>query len=547
MEYSTIVKKYINNIRELCTYTVPSSFKGTTMESVGHVFMKLTDNNFEEYSFARNELYSILLDFICDVIKELDKQKKFVVQKFNRGTTHVLWVFNCIDKVLYVIKKFGIPTMETDICKDSFARITNAKKSVYVSLVESAAGSYIINANNDLNELSLKEFIIQFWGEQEYIEFINAEKQIEKYAEINLGYKVIKGLTSTSTDSFYRFLFAYIWGERFRTIIKQYNTRGNIRPEEVKILNRNFYDNEGYKAITGGNHFSESMITAEWLFYSVANATSVDLTFVAMGYFKAFEQVLYDYIIQHRNEDRKIRKVYCKATEKKPDKIFLNETSIKQNWINTMLDSLLTFLEDNTDLFLPEISEETREYIFSVFDSLKHLRNGYFHKDNINDKSVVEQARETTFVALYYFLGAMKFSGEAKKILGIPLEKKDSRTLVYEYLCSHRYKVFYVKRSDGWVVGSFQLDNSSADYLNIKHFMGVNEKECIITKQRIDDSKICGKSMTKDVQINLLDEGISIYEGEMKGVPEGIAFSGIKKAIYEGGIFLVEGFDSKSY
>lgn len=55
-----------------------------------------------------------------------------------------------------------------------------------------------------------------------------------------------------------------------------------------------------YQVMLGDHHFSESLITAEWLYDSMKKAQAIDLTVIGMGYFKAVERVLFELICLHK-------------------------------------------------------------------------------------------------------------------------------------------------------------------------------------------------------------------------------------------------------
>ena len=90
--------------------------------------------------------------------------------------------------------------------------------------------------------------------------------------------------------------------------------------------------------------------------------------------------------------------------------------------------------QDSRDLLHNNIDDTTFEIICDVLSKTSDQRNGYFHKDNIDDWSKVERARDLAFILFYFFLGAYSFSTLEKASLGIDfIEKRDdySRLLAY--------------------------------------------------------------------------------------------------------------------
>lgn len=212
--------------------------------------------------------------------------------------------------------------------------------------------------------------------------------------------------------------------------------------QKVQIDNQ-YYDGGYSEALTGTCDFAISFMTAEWLFNNLGQAGCIDYTAISMGYFKAIEQFLYAFISRHTNEkDGQKRSV----STKKKGLHDLTDIVIKDEKADLTLSSLIGFFgyKDkktnqyrrwNMDLLSPQISKSTHECIIATLESIIGDRNGYFHKDNMEDWNQVLLDRKKAFLVFYLLLGAYTYSKEDKEALNItPVRKRTEFDKLCEYL-----------------------------------------------------------------------------------------------------------------
>ena len=124
-----------------------------------------------------------------------------------------------------------------------------------------------------------------------------------------------------------------------------------IESEYAKLMD-GFIKHKTYLTLIGEKDFSESFITAEWLFDSMQKAKAIDLTIIGMGYFKAVEQLLFGLLCLHKNKGFCIRNVS------------FDDDHIIDKSIDLTMGAMAIFVKDYSDvLFRSDIIWKTRKYI----------------------------------------------------------------------------------------------------------------------------------------------------------------------------------------
>ena len=312
-----------------------------------------------------------------------------------------------------------------------------------------------------------------------------------------------------------------------------------------------------YELLTGTSDFAESYMTAEWLFYSLKDAGNIDFTAVAMGYFKAVEQLLFKMIKLHTIEkDGVSRKIYVGKGKDYADNdgnIELTDAHVEDEDIvkDISLGTLTGFFgyysdlknyyyKRNQDLLADGIDEKTYEYIIDVLTGIVGMRNEYFHKHNLNQWEKVIEARDSARLVFWIILGAYNIDDNDKVHLGyIQGNEHDDFYQLCEYMNNNAYNVpelsipiYYINgQTDPYVFlmgyhdDYIEYDKYGEPIYSGVYFKSVGEKKFII-------------KTTKDK--NHPDE---IWEGELSismDIPIKFTPSGPKKRIYKDGRFYAE-------
>ena len=130
-----------------------------------------------------------------------------------------------------------------------------------------------------------------------------------------------------------------------------------LEPDYSKIFDR-FSERDYFLSLVYGKIYSESLVTAAWLYDSMKQAQAIDLTVIAMGYFKAAEQFIFslirlndkNYDIIDTSSDSALRILIVStnpnaentniSTYKETSKFKLPELSLKEQYEDLFINSL---------------------------------------------------------------------------------------------------------------------------------------------------------------------------------------------------------------
>ena len=378
--------------------------------------------------------------------------------------------------VMYCFKKFGIQNQIPEYKMSDILHSVGIQRYHYISLVEKNAYAEIINFKENekdeskgTNRYSIKWFFENFFGIDEYIDFKNFEDSLTNKIKSYLGFAVVKNLTPNALFSFKKNVQEEITSFDYERLLV---TNGNLSKELFQRIKSQYIDERYYTAMLNeesfssissisGCEFSKSFITAEWLYQSMSSTGKMDLTSIAMGFFKSIEQLLFVFVSTHANENKWIDtynrpenwKDYPPYKRKWQSRLDISTLKAKKNFI--MQERMIHFLEDYDDLFFDVL---VRPCLIEYLKDAQQLRNGYFHKDNLSDPNIVIKARNDAFVISFLLLGSMCISEEGKKILGIPTDNNHYEDLC-DYINNHQHQTYYYEDNNVMVVAVGQPDN----------------------------------------------------------------------------------------
>lgn len=367
------------------------------------------------------------------------------------------------EKILYIFKKFGLDNRVPNSLIRALLKNEEIDKYYYISLVDSEAYSEIINHDTESDEItkgtgrySLKQFFELFFDESEYNLFKMYSNILARNIKDYYGFQIVRTLTPNSLYNYKKVIRESIINYDF----SKGDSINQLTSTQRDLINDYFFSQNNYEILLGSSVFAQSFMTSEWLFFSLRDAGNIDLTSIAMGYFKAVEQFLFSFISLHTIEkDCVCRKIYAgtRPLEILSDSL-LNDNK-KVNNIN--LKSLTRFFGENrkqkynsrnTDLLVEGISDETYYFIIETLSTFVGLRNGYFHKHNLNDWEVVVKAREHALLIFYLILGGYRVSEKDKKALGMIETVNNGYYELCEYIHNRMYDfnmfeipIFYFK------------------------------------------------------------------------------------------------------
>lgn len=356
-----------------------------------------------------------------------------------------------------------------------FMKQNNSSTCKYIYLVYDYAYLQVVGHNDDQEDpgrgyqlYSLKWFFETYYGKEEYQTFYHALTDYIDFTNDILGYIVVRILTTNSMINFRKVIEREFLKFDYNVLLKKQVKNFHLTEFDFRLLTKYFLEEKNYLVGVGESNFSESLITAEWLYDSMKKAKAIDLTVIGMGYLKAIEQLLYHVICLHRGSDRKIKENYSKNS------ILLTQESIEKQAIDTTIGSMAIFFRDNIDTFRDELTPQAKNYIKELIFEFKNTRNGYFHKDNIHDWNIIEKIRIDTFCLTFLILGGQKLTSQNLKELGVPEPEEFSDfTKLCEFIHFYTGNLFFVKQGNHedvyWGCSDMHMkikNNKYIEYLN---------------------------------------------------------------------------------
>ena len=233
------------------------------------------------------------------------------------------------------------------------------------------------------------------------------------------------------------------------------------RVVEEKI-GKNFREESRYLALIGDTKFAKSFVTSEYLYKIFKEGLSLDYTSVVAGYIKAVEQLCVTYLDEILLKDNS-GSVYVLSRYSKgkiPSKL-MNSGEVKdvsgsiyvlvkpgneKHYIKHPTLGQMRYMFDENRQFLFET--EMNDSIDVIMDCWKNFidfdRNGFFHKDNIDDFQVVERIRNNTRLLVFWLLGAISpqiSNVDLLKILGVDDTTFDKVFKKIAYRRQYRYRI----------------------------------------------------------------------------------------------------------
>lgn len=378
------------------------------------------DEEYEKYSTVLLAAQKHSIECFVMIIMKLFEVNGIKAKYSNSHLSNVLFeIYDENDSVLYLfreIKSMG-DSVGINISQYNIEAISKrmyeigAKSYKYIYLLFDKAycldALYKLNENdptNGTNLYSVKWFFEFYFGKDEYEEFVRERNIYIEEVKDNLGYIQVKSLTPGVLVNFTKITkdaictFDYS-GLISKIVVRELDNKSFRLPEEdYNIIKEQFLNKKSYRVLLGELDFSESFITAEWLYDSMKRANAVDLTIVATGYFKAIEQILYELIF-----------------------LFQTDHSITEE---SNLGAMATYVRNHMYMFRKDLSWPAKNYVKESIFAYAKLRNGYFHKHNIHEWDKIERIKKETFYLLFLLLGTFELTEEHLLKLKMPKERE---------------------------------------------------------------------------------------------------------------------------
>ena len=446
-------------------------------------------------SYIRKNTIQALLKilYLCnEELKCFEPIKKISLKKYDQNNDIVFALKDNKKKILYLFKnidngQFFIEEFNNKELANKYEVQTVETIYLIFEKIESLVINYdyLIQKNKPIHVHPLKWFFLQYFKENEWLMFREEYNQYSKKLEEYIGLTITKNFSPFSLMRFKKIIEKNILKYPYYKIKTNYINYNNIDyklgQEDFDTIFKNYINEKKYLQVISDNAFSQSFITAEWLFDSMNKAKAIDLTVIAMGYFKSIEQLL-----------------YC----------IIKKTKSDYNDEKTLGDMALYIKRNKNKLFFNNITPYAKNYIIQSIFKYKDIRNNFLHKKNISSFNKINEIKDMTYSILFLIIGAMTTNENTITLNNTidDLDKFGELVDFYQnrlYFICNRKQQYIVRRTD---LNSIVLYQERISYKEIV-LQDINtEKNLIITRDNYPEQIYLAKldlNYNGKVNINL--------------------------------------------
>ena len=371
------------------------------------------------------------------------------------------------------------------------------------------------DTNVNIRALSIHEFYLKQFGEEEYKAFIDS---IDNYLNVTkeiTGYKSVKFLSNMNLASIkifeqkklkdwdylnYRYQIINASDKKVQNYL--YLTQKDIIFENLDDMHKSYIFDKLYETMVSSNEYATSFITSEWLYDSFKGKKNFDYTSVVSGYLKSIEQLLYKIVMLNIDNDCKIamkrdmlKKAFrqnipvFKLIDNKFNKVsgnkqgnnyrstnypYIEFTEHQKEFMDSSIGTFEYFLRCNKHIFSNPDNAKTVTDMISCFRI--ECRNGFFHTHNLNDWDLVEKIHSNAIYLYFVLLGSCI----------IPEERKHELNLIhrdqFDELCKKirefkKYNIYFEFEYDDGIKQNlvYDIHNNTIEFNDdgVEHYDGL--------------------------------------------------------------------------
>ena len=285
----------------------------------------------------------------------------------------------------------------------------------------------------NISDYSIKIFFDEFINEKLYHYFLTTLEEVIEEMQKLIGFDTIPSINISNITRVKLELRETLNNIDFRLLTynssKEFDSLGR---NDLSNICSNL-DNGKAQILIGESDFAQSYITSEYLYRVLVDKFNYnkiehkfDYSSVVTGYLKTIEQFLYKLLCYQMDYDRSekwIKRgkkyVYRNKKRKFPRKVEVREnpknegiyqvlaTRNNLKFMDISLGSLIWYVSDNENCW--NLSGQGRKLLNELLlDYKDSVRNGYFHKHNLEDIEEVKRIRENTLYLLCFIIGSLK-------------------------------------------------------------------------------------------------------------------------------------------
>ena len=263
--------------------------------------------------------------------------------------------------------------------------------------------------------MPLKE-LFSMISEEEFDVYMTFVKKFNEDIKRLIGYRTIV----VPSDSSLGELKNDIEVELRNTDFDKQLLQDGLYENQIKIINKNFWDRALYQALLGEASFAESFLSSEWYYKNHVEFSVLEQTAIIAGYLKSVEQLLYSIVKLSEGTGKQIKKYGGGRSD------FIEYCAENSSLIDYTLGSIIGYARYYSDLW--DVNPFVKNYIADKLNVYRDkYRNDHFHKDNVKSAEEIEEIRTNTILIYYLLLGAMKISDSDKVRIGIVSKQKEEK------------------------------------------------------------------------------------------------------------------------
>lgn len=514
IDCSYIYKEEINKNINMLKHFIESWVKFHSIQN--EELFQFADDDFYFYRFAverqekagkillTNILWRVLKEYNIPVEYSHDAPFIFIIKENHERIGYRLADFLEDEDINSILKSNHVD--KAIILRTSKGKQTN-------KLIELENQQYK-DTNVNIRALSIHEFYLKQFGEEEYKAFIDS---IDNYLNVTkeiTGYKSVKFLSKMNLASIkifeqkklrdwdylnYRYQIINASDKKVQNYL--YLTQKDIIFENLDDMHKSYIFDKLYETMVGSNEYATSFITSEWLYDSFKGKKNFDYTSVVSGYLKSIEQLLYKIVMLNIDNDCKIamkRDMLKKAfrqnipvfelIDNKFNKVpgnkqgnnyrptnypYIEFTEHQKEFMDSSIGTFEYFLRCNKHIFSNPDNAKTVTDMISCFRI--ECRNGFFHTHNLNDWDLVEKIRRNAFYLYFVLLGSCIITEERKHELNLIHHDQ------FDELCKkirefNRYNLYFVFEYDDGIKQNlvYDIHNNTIEFNDdgVEHYDG---------------------------------------------------------------------------
>ena len=424
--YQDIIKGHAENFKEIFgSKFIYGNYKRNVKDKSRYrsdfPLFNIASDNFYIYQIYVEDLQSNIRNYLINpILEELLKEYGYDIEQYNLSPFPFIFKGNDTRIGVRYTKFLYATEDEKELIKKS---IKDFQVDKVINLHFSDDKEFGLNRYCEavnICDYSIKMFLDEFINENLYQYFFTTLTTVIDEMQELIAFEVIPRLNMSNLAKARLELRENLRVMDFHELSYDLQNKcNNLEKSDLDIICSNIEKGK-VQVLLGKTDFAKSYLTSEYLYKAIVDNSNFDYTSVVAGYLKTIEQFLYRLLEYHMDIDGsekwiKVTKYMAKGKERRPNPKYPNDRNKQQilvkwhnlEYMDTSLGPLINYIDENEDCC--EISKDGKTILTDLLnDYRKSVRNGYFHKHNLEDIEEVRRIRNNTLYLLCFLIGSLK-------------------------------------------------------------------------------------------------------------------------------------------